>query len=115
MKKKQQEKQSLRNCKRNILAIIMILLLVLGSVKTVGAASRSIQSERMEVIGKTVNVVTIDANNPNIRFDVAKGNDQRAGGESFQSILDRTQPAAAIRGSAGCYQRKNLGTLRGYF
>lgn len=99
LQKKQQKKQNQWKSKRNILVFIMTFLLVLVSMKTVGAASRSIQSERMEVIGKTVNVVTIDANNPNIRFDVAKGNDQRVGWESFQSILDRTQPAAAINGN----------------
>ncbi|SDY51279.1 stalk domain-containing protein [Tindallia californiensis] len=99
MKKKQQEKQSFRNCKKNILALITILLLVFVSMKTAGAASGSIQSERMEVMGKTVNVVTIDANNPNVRFDVAKGKDQRVGWESFQSILDRNQPIAAINGN----------------
>lgn len=94
MRENQQESVTIK-----AIVVMLALCVVLTTMTTVSAASPSIQSETLEVLGKRVNVVTVDTNNPNIRFDVAKGNDQLAGWEEFQSILDRTKPAAAINGN----------------
>ena len=84
---------------RNAIAVVMIVCLVLTATTTAGALSQNIHSETREVLGKTVNVVTIDFNNSNLHFDIAKGNNQRVGWEDFGSILDRTRPVAAINGN----------------
>lgn len=94
-------KERLRGYKAKITVLGMstIMALFMWTATAAGSVSESIHSETREVLGKSVQVVTVDFTNPNLRFDVVKGNDQRTGWEDFQSMLDRTQPAAAINGN----------------
>ena len=91
-------KMQTRKLSGKVIAVMIIFSLTLMTTAA-SAASQSIHSEPREVMGKMVNVVTIDFTNPNIRFDIAKGNGRRVGWEDFRSIIDRTQPAAAINGN----------------
>lgn len=80
--------------------ILMMLIIFMGLSGNVALAqSDNVSSKSMQVLGKNVNVVTIDFNNTNLTFDIVKGNDQRAGWEDFSSIINRTKPTAAINGN----------------
>lgn len=80
--------------------ILMMLIVFMGLSCNVSLAkSDNVSFKPMQVSGKNINVVTIDFNNTNLTFDIAKGNNQRTGWEDFSSIINRTNPAAAINGN----------------
>lgn len=79
--------------------LMMLIVFMVLSCNVSLAQSDNVSFKSMQVLGKNVNVVTIDFNNTNVTFDVVKGNDQRVGWENFSSIINRTNPAAAINGN----------------
>lgn len=89
--------------KRKFCLFITFLLLTLYSTSSLAASDNPITSSKKTVTvngkSKSVNIVTIDLNNPNIKLEVVKGNNKISGAESFKSMIDRKKPLAAINGN----------------
>lgn len=62
------------------------------------ASGAAITAGRQSVAGVQLQVVTVP-NDPNLKFNVVKGNDRLVGAEPFGSILKRTQPTVAVNGN----------------
>lgn len=62
------------------------------------AASSNVTVSRQNVAGVQLNIVTVP-NDPNLKFNVVKGNNRLVGAEPFGSIIKRTQPTVAVNGN----------------
>lgn len=79
-----------------VLAIIIALStfnMANAAPNNVGAGVRTI---KMNDLCKTVNVVTIDLDSPDIKLEVVTANDRVSGSEDFMSMINRKKPVAAI-------------------
>lgn len=79
-----------------MLAILMIFItlnIANAAPENVGAGVRTI---KIDNASKTVNVVTIDLNSPDIELEVVTANDRVSGSEDFMSMINRKKPIAAI-------------------
>lgn len=62
------------------------------------AASSNVTVSRQNVAGVQLNIVTVP-NDPNLKFNVVKGNNRLVGAEPFGSMIKRTQPTVAVNGN----------------
>lgn len=89
--------------KRKICLFITFFILMLYSVPVFATSNNPITSSKKTITvngkAKSVNIVTIDLNNPDIKLEVVKGNNKISGAESFKSMIDRKKPLAAINGN----------------
>ncbi|WP_372994329.1 phosphodiester glycosidase family protein [Lutispora sp.] len=79
-----------------ILAISIIfntLTIVYSAPENVGVGTHTI---KVADSNKTVNVVTIDLNSPDMVLEVVTANDKVSGSEDFMSMINRKKPIAAI-------------------
>lgn len=61
-------------------------------------ASSNVTVSRQNVAGVQLNIVTVP-NDPNLKFNVVKGNNRLVGAEPFGSMIKRTQPTVAVNGN----------------
>ena len=85
----------------SVFFIVIALLLVLGLSLTACAAS-SVTFTKTRLAGVSMNVVTVDLNDCNIRVTPAISRRGIGTAESFRSMMRRTRPAAAINGTFFC-------------
>jgi len=84
--------------KNRILSIVLILVFCFADVSlaasnSIGVAKKAIKINNQN---KTVNVVTVDLNSPDIELGVSIANDKVGGSEDFLSMIKRKKAAAAI-------------------
>ncbi len=86
--------------KKSYVVLFIVMMLCLSYMPSFASSiSGSVSHTGMLIQGKSINVATINFNDPDIRFDVVKGNNTVAGWEEFSSIINRTKPVAAINGN----------------
>lgn len=85
---------------KRILSAVLVLVLLfsynsigLSSSQPLGSSTRQMT---VDGLGKTVNVVTVDLNNPNVELGVVISNDVIGGNEDFISMVQRNNMIAAI-------------------
>jgi len=84
--------------KKKVFAIVLTMVLMMSQVSvaksnSVGYAKKTVTINNQK---KTVNVVTVDLNNPNIQLGVTIANDKIGGHEDFSNMIKRKKPIAAI-------------------
>jgi exopolysaccharide biosynthesis protein len=84
--------------KKKAFAIVLTMVLMMSQVSvaksnSVGYAKKTVTINNQK---KTVNVVTVDLNNPNIQLGVTIANDKIGGHEDFSNMIKRKKPIAAI-------------------
>lgn len=84
--------------KKRVFAIVLTMVLMMSQVSlaksnSVGYGKKTVTINNQK---KTVNVVTVDLNNPNVQLGVAISNDKIGGHEDFSSMIKRKKPVAAI-------------------
>lgn len=88
--------------KRKI-CMIVSLLIIFTTYNLVYASTDSVKDMtkviKVDGIDKRVNIVTIDLDDENIALKVVTANDKVQGNESFQSMINRKKPIAAINGN----------------
>lgn len=81
-------------------ALILSMLMILGTFSIVEAVPDNVgvtvRTIPVNGVNKTVNVVTIDLNSPDIELEVVTANDRVSGSEDFLSMINRKNPIAAI-------------------
>lgn len=83
--------------------LLLALLILITTFRTSYATPENISVAtrifNIDGLNKSVNVVTVDLNNPDIELEVVTANDKVGGAESFQSIINRKNPVVAINGN----------------
>ncbi|MDR7869285.1 MAG: phosphodiester glycosidase family protein [Tissierellaceae bacterium] len=79
-----------------ILAIIIVLTTFSTSFAAPENVGVSTKTFTINGLKKTVNVVTVDLNSPDIELEVVTAYDGVGGAENFQSMINRKKPIAAI-------------------
>lgn len=96
---------------KKLTTYVLLIIILLSSFSTSMASSNAQPKEQAKPITKiktekntftinnskkTVNVVTIDLNNPDIKIKAETANDSVVGAEDFQAMVNRKKPLAAI-------------------
>lgn len=80
------------------IGLALLILLTTFSTSYAAPGNIGVETRTFNIDGsnKSVNVVTIDLNSPNIELEVVTAHDKVGGAESFQSMINRKNPAVAI-------------------
>ncbi|MDD2482112.1 MAG: hypothetical protein PHF82_08305, partial [Lutispora sp.] len=85
---------------KKIFTLVLSILMILGTFNMTNAAPENVGSGvrtiKINDLNKTVNVVTIDLNSPDMKIEVVTANDKVSGSEDFMSMINRKKPVAAI-------------------
>lgn len=85
---------------KRFITLILSILILLDTFSIANAAPQNmgagVRTIKIGNYSKTVNVVTIDLNGPDMKLEVVTANDRVSGSEDFMSMIDRRKPAAAI-------------------
>lgn len=84
--------------KNKILTLTLAIILVVSQISIASSNSVVSNKKTIDINGqkKTVNVVTVDLNDPKISLGVTVANDKIGGHEDFSSMINRKKPIAAI-------------------
>ena len=82
--------------KVSILVLAMVLMLSQVSMAKSNAVISNRKTFNVNNRKATVNVVTVDLNNPNTRLEVVTANDKIGGHEDFSNMIKRKKPKVAI-------------------
>lgn len=84
--------------KKKVFILVLIVVLMVTQVSMAKSSSVGYGKKTVTINNqkKTVDVVTIDLNNPNIQLGVTISNDKIGGHEDFSSMIKRKKPVAAI-------------------
>lgn len=78
----------------------LLLVLLLSFTNIAIGVPENVKTEVRTInvsgINKSVNVITIDLNNPDIELEVVTANDKLVGAENFQAMINRKKPIVAI-------------------
>lgn len=78
------------------LALILVLCMNQVSFAASNSIGQGVRTIKVNGLNKTVNLVTIDLNSPDIELGVSVSNDKIGGSEDFSSMIKRKNPVAAI-------------------
>lgn len=81
------------------LSLIILLSFVQPSFAAQGSVGSSTRTIKVNNVNKTVNVVTVDLNSPDIELGVTVANDKVSGSEDFGNMIKRKNSVAAINGN----------------
>lgn len=86
------------NMKKRVLILGLLMVLALNPIAMAGANPLASGSRTFNINGRnlSVNVVTVDLNEPGRGLEVVTANDKIGGHEDFSNIIKRKKPRAAI-------------------